>query len=235
MVLDSLLLCLPWLQDPFACPKSTAPSFLSFVATKSARGPFLPSSPHTSSASGSAGAGVPFWLPLPLLSFRRRKKDMSHHSAHERQDWKKRGDLLLQRKFLVRQSAVAVFYYLCNCITACRLPHSHDKTVKWKVGGLLSWEWRVKGLGGAIKHKRPLNARSTPKYLNALLELHWTQWAEWTLKKWPCCSPDRYPRFLIEWIFCWIECSQFQSFESIFELNLAEKMILNNLLNWILS
>ena len=26
-------------------------------------------------------------------------------------------------------------------------------------------------------------------------------------------SPDRYLRFLIEWIFCWIEYSQFQSFE----------------------
>ena len=55
--------------------------------------------------------------------------------------------------------------------------------------------------------------------------------------QWPknvvfCSSPDRYLRFLIEWIFCWIE---FQSFESIFELNFAKKMILNNLLNWILS
>ena len=134
MVLDSLLLCLPWLQDPFACPRSTAPSFLSFAATKSARGPFLPSSPHTCSASGRAGAGVPFWPPLPLLSFRRRKKDMSHHSVREMQHWKRRErDLLLQRKFLLRQSAVAVFYYLCNCITACRLPHTYNRTVKSKV------------------------------------------------------------------------------------------------------
>ena len=41
---------------------------------------------------------------------------------------------------------------------------------------------------------------------------------------WPSCtgwargagtlgSPDRYPHFQIEWIFCWIESSQFQSFE----------------------
>ena len=31
---------------------------------------------------------------------------------------------------------------------------------------------------------------------------------------WGCgSSPDGYPSFLIEWIFCWIEYSQFQSFD----------------------
>ena len=66
---------------------------------------------------------------------------------------------------------------------------------------------------------------------------------------WSLNSGVRYPGFLIEWIFCWIEPSQIQNFESIFELNfpgkkiiecfsklnIPEKMILNNPLNWILS
>ena len=43
---------------------------------------------------------------------------------------------------------------------------------------------------------------------------------------------ERYPRFLIEWIYCWIESCQFQHFESNFELNFFE---FNNVLNWILS
>ena len=61
-------------------------------------------------------------------------------------------------------------------------------------------------------------------------------------------SGGRYPGFLIEWIFYWIESSQIKNFESIyelnfpgkklieyfFELNIPEKMILNNPLNWIL-
>ena len=33
---------------------------------------------------------------------------------------------------------------------------------------------------------------------------------------------ERYPRFLIEWIYCWIESCQFQHFESNFELNILE-------------
>ena len=57
----------------------------------------------------------------------------------------------------------------------------------------------------------------------------------------PCLRPtfissqvrgERYPRFLIEWIYCWIESCQFQHFESNFELNFFE---FNNVLNWILS
>ena len=48
--------------------------------------------------------------------------------------------------------------------------------------------------------------------------------------QWP--RGERYPRFLIEWIYCWIESCQFQHFESNFELNFFE---LNNVLNWILS
>ena len=62
-------------------------------------------------------------------------------------------------------------------------------------------------------------------------------------------SGGRYPGFLIKWIFYWIESSQIEMFESIFELNfpgknifeyifewnIPEKLILKNPLNWILS
>ena len=36
-------------------------------------------------------------------------------------------------------------------------------------------------------------------------------------------SPVRYPCFLIEWIYHWIENSQFQHFEETFELNFVRK------------
>ena len=35
----------------------------------------------------------------------------------------------------------------------------------------------------------------------------------------PYTSGERYPGFLIDWIFYWIESSQIKNFESIFELN----------------
>ena len=35
--------------------------------------------------------------------------------------------------------------------------------------------------------------------------------------------------FLIEWIFCWIEYSQIQIFESIFELNFPDKKVIDKL------
>jgi hypothetical protein len=35
-------------------------------------------------------------------------------------------------------------------------------------------------------------------------------------------SGVRYPGFLIEWIFYWIESSQIKKFESIFELKIIE-------------
>ena len=40
------------------------------------------------------------------------------------------------------------------------------------------------------------------------------------------CSGVRYPGFLIEWIFYWIESSQIKNFESIFELNFPGKKII---------
>ena len=66
-----------------------------------------------------------------------------------------------------------------------------------------------------------------------------------TCQKTPSCSGFRYPGFLIEWIFCWIELSQIEIFKSIFELNFPGKsywiiflnciflknLILNNPLN----
>ena len=39
-------------------------------------------------------------------------------------------------------------------------------------------------------------------------------------------SGVRYPGFLIEWIFYWIELSQIKNFESIFELNFPGKKII---------
>ena len=42
----------------------------------------------------------------------------------------------------------------------------------------------------------------------------------------PCVSGVWYPGFLIEWIFYWIESSQIKNFESIFELNIPEKKII---------
>ena len=49
---------------------------------------------------------------------------------------------------------------------------------------------------------------------------------------------ERYPHFLIEWIYCWIESCQFQHFESNFELIclkvfLIEKFFELNFLNFI--
>ena len=40
------------------------------------------------------------------------------------------------------------------------------------------------------------------------------------------CSGVRYPGFLIEWIFYWIESSQIKNFKSIFELNFPGKKII---------
>ena len=45
------------------------------------------------------------------------------------------------------------------------------------------------------------------------------------LDSWPT-SGGRYPGFLIEWIFYWIESSQIKNFESIFELNFPGKKII---------
>ena len=39
-------------------------------------------------------------------------------------------------------------------------------------------------------------------------------------------SGGRYPGFLIEWIFCWIESSKIKNFESIFELIFPGKKII---------
>ena len=39
-------------------------------------------------------------------------------------------------------------------------------------------------------------------------------------------SGVRYPGFLIEWIFYWIESSQIKIFESIFELNFPGKKVI---------
>ena len=39
-------------------------------------------------------------------------------------------------------------------------------------------------------------------------------------------SGVRYPGFIIEWIFYWIESSQIKNFESIFELNFPGKKII---------
>ena len=39
-------------------------------------------------------------------------------------------------------------------------------------------------------------------------------------------SGGRYPGFLIEWIFYWIESSQIKNFEWIFELNFLGKKII---------
>ena len=76
-----------------------------------------------------------------------------------------------------------------------------------------------------------------------------SRWADQKCEKFRCgwVSPVRYPCFLIEWIFYWIEYSQFQNFEwyfelnfvrklnieSTFELNVVEKWKLNKCLNWI--
>ena len=83
-----------------------------------------------------------------------------------------------------------------------------------------------------------------PVFLSSVFFLYWirtyTQISTW-------CSPVRYPCFLIEWIFYWIEYSQFQNvesyfelnfvrkqkIESTFELNVVEKWKLNKCLNWI--
>ena len=42
----------------------------------------------------------------------------------------------------------------------------------------------------------------------------------------PLRSGLRYPGFLVEWIFCWIESSQFQIFESFFDLNFPGKKMI---------
>ena len=51
------------------------------------------------------------------------------------------------------------------------------------------------------------------------------------LPRWPqikasYSSGVRYPGFLIEWIFYWIESSQIKIFESFFELNILRKRII---------